>query len=140
MMLAAEDDPGDALLLSHAFERANLPCQMMVTWNGEETIRFLARAGTAGMEFPQLILLDLIMPVVDGFGVLRWIQNDERSRKIPVVALSGSTCPAHRAEALRLGAREFLAKGWDRQEIVTMLQFLHGRYVAGCGRSVVSVY
>lgn len=130
MILAAEDVSDDVVLLQRAFGKAGLPCKLVITRNGAETLDFLAEAKTPP-RIPKMILLDLVMPVVDGFQVLTWIRGEPRFVQVPIIAVSSSMVPTHRDEALRLGAWEYVTKPFDPGEMIEIFQNLYRRYVAG---------
>ncbi|HEY4518880.1 MAG TPA: response regulator [Candidatus Paceibacterota bacterium] len=68
---------------------------------------------------PDIILLDIVMPKVDGFGVLKYLQNDEALSKIPVIIISNSGQPVEIDKALELGVSDYLVKAeFDPQEVI----------------------
>ncbi|WP_194712886.1 putative bifunctional diguanylate cyclase/phosphodiesterase [Noviherbaspirillum soli] len=73
-------------------------------------------------EAPDLVLLDLMMPVVNGFDILSWMRADERHRHIPVIVLTSSTNAATKLKALELGATDFLAKPVDASELALRIR------------------
>jgi diguanylate cyclase (GGDEF)-like protein len=73
-------------------------------------------------EVPDLVLLDLMMPVVSGFDILSWMRADERYRHIPVIVLTSSTTAATKLKALELGATDFLAKPVDASELALRIR------------------
>lgn len=90
-VLLAEDNPGDVRLTQEAFKESNIPVELHVVSNGVETLRFLAREGVyRGSPVPDLILLDLNMPKLDGREALVAIKQDARLKNIPVVVLTTS--------------------------------------------------
>jgi CheY-like chemotaxis protein len=72
--------------------------------NGIEAIACLSR------EVPDIILLDLMMPVMDGFKVLQAVKSDDRLKAVPVVIFSAKGAPEEVEQAIRLGASDFLVK------------------------------
>src|SRR3972149_8598439 len=72
---------------------------------------------------PDIILLDIVMPKVDGFGVLGHLKNDEALSKIPVIIISNSGQPVEIDKALELGVRDYLVKAeFDPQEVVDKIR------------------
>ncbi len=71
---------------------------------------------------PELILLDILMPGINGFEVLRWLKAREASRDIPVIFLSGINESAQRVEGLKLGAVDFIAKPFVSAELLARVQ------------------
>lgn len=85
---------------------------------------YLARDGKEGLEKlrslkPDLVLLDIIMPKLDGFGVMKEMAKDEELKKIPIVIVSNSGQPVELEKAKKLGARDWLIKtDFDPQEVI----------------------
>lgn len=81
----------------------------------------------ASIEFnvPYLILLDILMPVMDGFEVLRRLKADERTYSIPVIILSAISESELRIKGLELGAVDFISKPFQRQELLAKVKTLH---------------
>jgi two-component system chemotaxis response regulator CheY len=91
-------------------------CAANLTRDGFDVIE--AEDGQHGLERalaerPDLVLLDVAMPVLDGFGLAAALRHDERTRELPVIFLSGETEPASRQRADELGALGFLSKPFD---------------------------
>lgn len=77
---------------------------------------------------PDLILLDLMMPVVDGFEALRQLRNDPAVRDIPVIVVSARSSPEDQELAAQLGAVDFVAKPWSTTDFVARVGIaLNGR-------------
>ena len=113
-ILIAEDQPDDARLARRAIDKLQLLNPVVVVPNGAETIAYLLGEGKyhdrGRFPEPVVLLLDLRMPEVDGFGVLRWLVAHKPERGFPVVVLSGSRELRELSEAYRLGAHSFLTK------------------------------
>lgn len=116
-LLVIEDARDHALLVRVAARRALPGLDVRVAGDGREGIAYLA--GTPPFQdrrshpVPDVILLDLLMPDVDGFGVLEWIQGAGSSVKIPVVVLTSSENPDHEERSMALGAAAFHRKPAD---------------------------
>ncbi len=114
VILMAEDDPDDRLLMEEAVAEAGLDIAMRYVADGRELVGYLARikAGHAGGQelLPDLILLDLNMPRMDGREVLEWITISQDFQHIPVVVLTTTSSPEDRASTRVLGAADFLVK------------------------------
>ena len=91
-ILLIEDKPGDIMLTRDALEKAEVPTRVAVARDGEEALRYLRREGefAGGAVKPDVILLDLNLPRLDGREVLEEIKNDEALRAIPVIVLTSS--------------------------------------------------
>ena len=122
VILLAEDREDDVLLVRKAFKSAEMNCELVVVRDGEEAMSYLAGEGKfhdrAEFPFPDLLLLDLKMPRVDGFEVLRWIRQHPRIRNLRVVVLTSSHQIRDVNEAYRLGANSFLVKPLDFENFV----------------------
>lgn len=90
-LLLVEDDPGDVELLREALKDSKVPVHLHVVQDGAEALRYLQKEGAyADALRPDLVLLDLNLPIKDGHEVLRQLKQDDRLRIIPVVILSTS--------------------------------------------------
>jgi CheY-like chemotaxis protein len=122
VILLAEDREDDILLVRKAFEGSGMDCQIQVVHDGEEAILYLSGEGKFRnrVEFPlpNLVLLDLKMPRVDGFEVLRWIRQHRELGNLRVVVLTSSHQIRDVNQAYRLGANSFLVKPLDFQNFV----------------------
>jgi chemotaxis family two-component system response regulator Rcp1 len=110
-ILVVEDNPGDLYLIRASLSLGEIPKQLSVVTNGEEALEFLSRSGEYhDAPQPDLILLDLNLPKVDGREVLERIKADPEWRHIPVVVLSTSTSESDVAGAYENHANCYLAK------------------------------
>jgi chemotaxis family two-component system response regulator Rcp1 len=127
-VLLAEDNLPDALLVREVIRMQNLPLDVHVADDGEKAIDFIARSDEAeSAAHPDLLIVDLNLPRMDGFEVLARLRESPRSKAIPVLILTSSDSPTDRAQAAKLGARyfqkppsyqEFLKLGEVLKEIV----------------------
>ena len=110
-VLLVEDSPGDVRLTREAFRDANGFIEMNVASDGVEAMAFLRREGTyADAPRPDLILLDLNLPKMDGREVLALIKVDESLKKIPTVILTTSDSEADIVKSYQLQANCYLSK------------------------------
>lgn len=107
-VLIVEDDPQDAELIVDALKRQHLEARSYVARDGVEALDILF--GSRAVAPPRLILLDLKLPKVDGFEVLRRIKNDDRMRYTPVVVLTSSAMDNDVKRAYALGANSYVIK------------------------------
>jgi CheY-like chemotaxis protein len=105
-ILHVEDNPGDANLLREALEEAGADVSIDVATNGVHGIEYLHQYE----HLPDLIVLDINMPVMNGFTLLRLIGRHADWSRVPVVMLTSSQRPAEYAEAMELGAAGYLVK------------------------------
>lgn len=122
-ILLVEDDPGDVLITTEALESTNLLHSLYTASDGEEALRFLRGEGEhAGAPRPDLILLDLNLPRVDGREVLAQIKADEQLRAIPVVVLSTSEAEEDVLSSYHLHANAYVSKPVDFDSFVRIVQ------------------
>lgn len=114
VVLVVEDNPDHALLVRLAAERTGMDLDIRTVGDGVQALAYLD--GTDGFAdrtshpVPDLVLLDLSMPRLDGFGVLEHLRARGGGCPVPVVVLTSSDSPADERRALRLGARAFHTK------------------------------
>jgi two-component system response regulator len=128
-VLLVEDDEDHVFLIRRAF--ADLPdahVTVEVAGDGEHALERLARARFEPGGPPQLVLLDLKMPRMDGLEVLRRIRSDEAAHGLPVVVLTSSERQEDREQALRLGATWFVCKPIDGGRFRAEIQQLGDRW------------
>lgn len=91
-ILLVEDNEGDILLTKEAFEECKLNVEMSIAKNGKEALDFLYQRGAfANAKRPDLILLDINIPIFNGHEVLQKIKEDKLLKKIPVIILTTSS-------------------------------------------------
>lgn len=119
-VLYVEDNPGDAELVREALRPYAPEIELEVVENGSRALEFLSRSGQrfAHAPRPDLVLLDLSLPVLDGARVADAMRRLAAWRDIPVVVLSSSTRPEDVQAAYASGATLYLAKpaDWERYE------------------------
>jgi DNA-binding response OmpR family regulator len=107
-LLLAEDNRPDTLLVREAIKMENLPLQVHVAQDGEQALAFMAAAEKdPDAPFPHLLLLDLNLPKIDGFEVLRRMRASNTCKNIPVLVVTSSDSPSDRSKATELGASYF---------------------------------
>jgi len=110
-VLLVEDSPGDVRLTREAFREANGAIHLNVAYDGVEAMAFLRKTGKhVDAPRPDLILLDLNLPKMDGREVLAHIKDDESLRLIPTVILTTSDAEADIAKSYQLQANCYLSK------------------------------
>jgi len=120
VILLVEDLDDDIELVRRAFAKAAVLNPIHVVRSGEEALKYLSGTGSyanrAEHPLPDLILLDLRMPGMDGFEVLTWIRAQQGIRTIPVVVLTSSDLVWDVNRAYELGASSFLVKPMDFED------------------------
>jgi two-component system response regulator len=121
-ILLVEDNPDDEALTLRALNKTNLANEVIVVRDGVEAWEFLTGTGAfAGRELdmmPQVILLDLKLPKLDGLGLLRLIRGDDRTKLLPVVILTSSVEERDRIDSYGLGANSYVRKPVDFNQFV----------------------
>jgi two-component system, response regulator len=116
-ILLVEDNPDDVLLTRRTLKKSNVCNEVVVARDGVEALDYLFGTGTyngrdSGV-MPQVILLDLDLPKIDGLEVLRRIRSDERTRRLPTVILTSSEDQQDLVEGYGLGANAYVRKPLD---------------------------
>jgi CheY-like chemotaxis protein len=122
-ILLVEDDPGDVLMTREALGDSKLLNSLHVVDNGEEAIAFLRREGSYDeAPRPDLVLLDLNLPRVDGREVLSIVKNDPSLRQIPVVILTTSDAEEDVLRSYDLHANAYVTKPVDFEAFVRVIR------------------
>jgi CheY-like chemotaxis protein len=128
VILLAEDREDEVLLIRHAFSRANIPNPLFVVRNGEEAISYLKGEGKysnrAEYPLPDLFLLDLKMPRVNGFEVLTWVRQQPGLAALRILVLTSSDEIRDVNEAYSLGANSFLVKPHDFEDFTELSRII----------------
>ncbi|WP_128544445.1 response regulator [Larkinella soli] len=117
-----EDDAEDRFLLQLAFQRCNPNHRLSYFGHGEELLSHLE--GLAEAQLPALIILDLNMPIMDGYETLEWLRRTQKYRVIPVLTYTTSENPDDVETIYRLGTNAFLTKPAQFSTLVTMVEHL----------------
>jgi CheY-like chemotaxis protein len=120
-ILLVEDDPGHALLIEKNLRRAGLPYPIVKLGDGRKALDYLFGEG-GGQTV--LMLLDLNLPVLDGYQVLRIVKNDERTKLIPVVMLTTTDNPQEIAKCYELGCNLYMTKPVDYDQFMEAIRNL----------------
>lgn len=122
MILLVEDNPDDEALTVRALKKNNLRNELVIARDGAEAIDYLFAEGQHQgrniNQLPALILLDLQLPKIDGFGVLKRLRADQRTRFLPVVILTSSAEQEDIINAYNLGANSYVRKPVDFDEFI----------------------
>ncbi|MGD0493235.1 MAG: response regulator [Steroidobacteraceae bacterium] len=128
IILLVEDNPADVELTLRAFRKSKVLNEIVVVRDGVEALDYLFLTGPfAGRDSkasPEVVLLDLKLPKVDGLEVLRRMRADERTRRIPVVVLTSSGEEKDILSSYDLGANSFVRKPVDFNQFLEAAQQL----------------
>jgi chemotaxis family two-component system response regulator Rcp1 len=126
-ILLVEDNPGDVRLTKEALRGAKVANELHVVGDGEEAIDFLRQRGChADAPRPDIVLLDLNLPRVDGGEVLADIKADADLAKIPIIVLTSSSAEADIQQAYKLHANCYISKPVDFTEFIGAVRSLEG--------------
>jgi two-component system, response regulator len=112
-ILIVDDSDNDIVLLRRAFEQEDVKNEVHVCKSGAEALDYLSHAST----LPRLMLLDISMPAMNGFEVLRRVKDHPQWRQIITVIFTTSMRPQDKARADELGADSFLTKPMDNDDL-----------------------
>jgi len=115
-LLIVDDEPENVELLSRRLTRRGF--QVVASFSAEEAIR------KAISEQPALILMDIKMPVMDGFEATRRLKADPATKSIPIIALTAHAMQEDRDKALAAGASEYESKPVDLERLLQKIQQL----------------
>lgn len=128
VILLVEDNADDEALTLRALKKNNIKNEVVVARDGAEALDYLLGAGRhAGRDSratPQLVLLDLKLPKIDGLEVLRRLRADERTKLLPVVILTSSTEENDLVSGYSLGANSYIRKPVDFVQFTEAVQQL----------------
>ncbi|MEV4398078.1 response regulator [Nonomuraea sp. NPDC049607] len=129
-VLLVEDDQGDILLTREAFALNKVRNRLDVVNDGEQAMAYLRREGAyAGAPRPDLILLDLNLPRMNGLEVLREIKADAALRTIPVVILTTSEAEEDILHSYRLHANAYVSKPVDFEQFIRVVRQIDDFFV-----------
>jgi CheY-like chemotaxis protein len=128
IILLVEDNPDDEALTLRALQKNNIKNQVVVAHDGVEALDYLfgsgAYAGRDVAAIPQVVLLDLKLPKLDGLEVLRRVRADERTKRLPVVILTSSVEQQDRLRGYDLGANSYVRKPVDFNQFIDAVRQL----------------
>ena len=131
-ILMVEDDQDFAFLAKRAFGKAAIPAGLDLVGDGEAALAYLTASKPRP---PALILLDLKLPKLSGFEVLRWLRKVPEFSGLPVTILTSSGQDRDREEAKRLGADDFKVKPPSYSELIILLGEVAARWLPASHRT-----
>jgi CheY-like chemotaxis protein len=130
-VLLVEDNQDDVLLTRHAFSKMPFAVEFQIAPNGLEALKLLRASGRSNAELPDLILLDLNMPCMDGRQLLAELKGDERFRPIPAVVLSTSAADEDVQNVYRRHASAYMIKPISLGEFVDAMRRFADFWLSG---------
>ena len=129
MILLIDDDGYSLEFIADVFAKHGLNYRLKVFRDGGEALDYLFAdvPGSDPPEAPKVIILDLRLPRVSGFEVLKMVRSNKKTRMTPVVVFTSSTDDRDRAESYRLGANSFIIKPFEYEQFVNVAVEI-GRY------------
>lgn len=124
-ILLVEDNEGDIVLAKEALKEAKIKNKITVLTDGEQALHYLFREnGYADAPYPDLILLDMNLPKVNGLEILAKIKADPVLKVIPVVMLTTSTSESHVLDAYRNYVNCYINKPIALEEFITVIRII----------------
>lgn len=124
-LLVIEDEKNIAELIQYNLEQAGF--RVSVAGDGDEGLQLLAR------DLPELVLLDLLLPRVDGLEFCRRLRRDDRTRHVPVIMLTAKASEADKVAGLELGADDYVTKPFSPRELVARVHAVLRRRIEAGG-------
>lgn len=129
----AEDNPGDVALVREALREYDVECSLTLASDGAEAKRYLAQMGkTPDAPCPQLLLLDLNLPMADGYELAEAFRAHPLSARIPIIIVTSSGAPKDRERAAALGVSRYFRKPSELAEFLKLGAIIRD-LVAECG-------
>jgi len=116
VILLAEDDEDNRDLVQFVLMRSKMDIELVVAENGAEAVQL------AKKRIPNLILMDMQMPVMDGWTAVPLLKEDEQTKGIPVIAFTAQAKPEDRARTHEIGCVEHYTKPMDPEELLALIQ------------------
>lgn len=135
-ILIVDDDENDIFFVKRAFTDINVHCAFQVMKNGQDVVDYLGGVGEFAdrqkYSLPMMILMDLKMPIMDGFQVLAWLRARDGIKVIPTIIFSSSDLPQDITRAYELGANSFMTKSVTYDGLLLKLQTLSQYWLEHC--------
>jgi CheY-like chemotaxis protein len=132
-ILVVEDNDDHVFLLRHAFQKAGILNHVQVASTGEDAIAYLAGSGRYSdwneFPLPSIVLLDLKLPVMNGFDVLRWIRKQPGLKALRVAMLTSSALDKEINTAYEVGANVFLTKPVELDKLIEMMKVFRAHWL-----------
>jgi CheY-like chemotaxis protein len=133
-ILLVEDSGNDLMLMRYAFAKAGVKHRVSEVRDGQEAIEYLEDVGPCADRdkhpLPCIIITDLKMPRVDGFGFLKWLQDRPEFSRVPKLVLSASGVEKDRLRAAELGACAYFVKPGGLDELVRVIAVIDDDWIS----------
>ena len=130
-ILLVEDNEGDVVLTMQALKKANVINGINVAMDGDEAMKYLRKEGRfSNAETPDLILLDINLPKIDGMEVLAEIKNDQDLKSIPVVMLTTSDSENDIVRSYNNHANCYITKPVDFRKFIEVIQAIKDFWIS----------
>lgn len=126
-ILLVEDNAGHAYLIEKNLRRGGITNDIVILENGQEAVDFLFKKGNYIGDkhpLPLLILLDLNLPVIDGYQVLKLIKGNEQTKRIPIVILTTTDNPHEVSKCYTLGCNVYITKPVEYEQFSEAIRTL----------------
>jgi chemotaxis family two-component system response regulator Rcp1 len=117
-ILIVEDHAPDVFLVQKALRENQVEFELTRFEDGEQALRALQNRGSTPLEIPDLVILDLNLPKIDGMEILRAIRKDPKLAKVPIAVLTSSGALQDKVDAMALGADRFITKPVNLESFV----------------------
>ena len=124
LILLVEDDPGHACLIEKNLHRSSAACEIVKLTDGQQILDYLLANGKAAESPCTIVLLDLNMPGLSGYQVLRRLKTNQRTRSIPVIILTTTDDSAEIKRCYDLGCNAYVTKPVDYEQFSEMIHRL----------------
>ena len=137
-ILVAEDDTSDAFFLKRAFAEVGIPTKLQFVRDGQEVLEYLLGQGQFANRLahpgPDLLLMDLKMPRLDGFEVLDWVRQQPLLKRLPIIIFSSSAQNEDINRAYDLGANSYLVKPHSNEDLHALMEKLKTYWIEANNR------
>jgi len=120
-LLLADDDEDDFFIIRQAFEELGRPYDLQHVRDGKELLDYLSANSGAGRQIPDLILLDINMPLINGFQALEIIRKTEAYAQVPVFIYTTSIDHEEKRRCMELGANAFFTKAYTYKKVLAFV-------------------